>query len=76
MSTHNIPFSMQNRNQPKLTQICSYGIYFQGTQKNEFVTSVVNEPPVFEPAIEVLLYFCIVPDSSALVEIHFCESMS
>ena len=32
MSTHNIPFSMYKRNHPKLSKICSYGIFFQGTQ--------------------------------------------
>ena len=33
MSSHNIPFSIKKKNHPKLFQICSYGIYFQGTQE-------------------------------------------
>ena len=34
MSTHNIPFSIyiKKENHPKLSQICSYGIFFQETQ--------------------------------------------
>ena len=35
-------------NHPKLSQICSYGIFSKGL-KNEFETAVVNEPSVFEP---------------------------
>ena len=31
MSTHNIPFSNKIENNPRLTQICSYRIFFQGT---------------------------------------------
>ena len=41
MSTHNIP-----ENHPKLSQTCSYAIFFKGL-KNEFETSVVNEPLKF-----------------------------
>ena len=36
------------KNQPKFSQICSYGIFSKGL-KNEFETSTVNEPSVFEP---------------------------
>ena len=39
---------------PKLSQICSYGIFSNGL-KNEFETAVVNEPSVFEP----LKFYCI-----------------
>ena len=41
-------------NHPKLSQICNYRICFKGP-KNEFETSVVNEPSVFEP----LKFYCI-----------------
>ena len=55
MSTHNIPFfNMKKKNIPKLSQICSYGIFSNGL-KNEFETAVVNEPLVFEP----LKFYCI-----------------
>ena len=53
MSTHNIPFS-SIKNHPKLSQICSYGIFSKGL-KNEFETAVVNESSVFEP----LKFYCI-----------------
>ena len=42
-------------NHPKLSQVCNYGICFKGP-KNEFETSVVNEPSVFEP----LKFYCII----------------
>ena len=35
-------------NHPKLSQICSYGIFSKGL-KNEFETAVANEPSMFEP---------------------------
>ena len=35
-------------NQPKLSQICNYGIFSKGL-KNEFEIAVVNEPSVFQP---------------------------
>ena len=35
-------------NHPKLSQICSYGIFSKGL-KSEFKTAVGNEPSVFEP---------------------------
>ena len=47
-------FDIKKENHPTLSQICSHGILFQGTQE-EFETAMVNEPSVF--AIEVLLYF-------------------
>ena len=54
MSTHNIPFlNIKKENHPKLSQICNYGICSKGP-KNEFDTSVVNEPSVFEP----LKFYC------------------
>ena len=33
MSTHNIPFQYKKENNPKLSQICSYEIFFLGTQE-------------------------------------------
>ena len=30
MSKHNIPFQYKKRKHPKLSQICSYGIFFKG----------------------------------------------
>ena len=38
---------------PKLSQVCSYGIFSKGL-KIEFETAVVNEPSVFEP----LKFYC------------------
>ena len=35
-------------NQPKLLQICSYGIFSKGL-KNRFEIALVNEPSVFKP---------------------------
>ena len=40
-------------NNPKLFQICNYGICSKGP-KNEFEPAVVNEPSVFEP----LKFYC------------------
>ena len=54
MRTNNIPCSIKE-NHPKLSQICSCGIFSQGL-KNEFETAVVNEPSVFEP----LKFYCII----------------
>ena len=51
MSTHNVPFSIYKRKSSKLSQICSYWIFFT----DEFETAVVNEPSVFEP----LKFYCI-----------------
>ena len=47
-SRHTI-FNNKKENHPKLSQICSYGFFSQGIQKNEFESVVVNEPSVFEP---------------------------
>ena len=44
----------EEENHPKLSQICSYGIFSKGLQ-NEFETAVVNEPSEFEP----LKFYCI-----------------
>ena len=40
-------FNIKN-NHPKLSQICSYGIFFKGL-KNELETTLVNKISVFEP---------------------------
>ena len=53
MSTHNIPILIQKRKHPKLSQICSCGIFSKGL-KNEFEIAVVNEPSVFE----LLKFYC------------------
>ena len=47
-------FDMKKENRLKLSQICSYGIFFKGI-KNEFETTVVNKPSVFEP----FKFYCI-----------------
>ena len=36
MSTHNVPFSIEKENHPKLSQICSYGI-FKETQERVLI---------------------------------------
>ena len=55
MSAHNIPFTnAKEDNRSKLSQICSCGIFSKGL-KNEFETTAVNEPSVFEP----LKFYCI-----------------
>ena len=41
-------FNIKKENRPKLSQICSYGFFSKGL-KNEFETTVVKEPSVFEP---------------------------
>ena len=53
MSTQNIPFSVWKRKHPKLSQICSYGI-FSKELKKEFETAVVNEWSEFDP----LKFYC------------------
>ena len=55
MSTHNIPFSVEEENHPKLSQIYSYGIFFNGTQ--ERVRNSHGNRAISVRAIEVLLYF-------------------
>ena len=47
-------FSMNMTKLPKLSQICSYGLFSKGL-KNKFETAVVNEPSLFEP----LKFYCI-----------------
>ena len=54
MSTYNILFQDKKENHPKLSQICNYGICSKGP-KNEFETTMVKEPSVFEP----LKFYCI-----------------
>ena len=46
-------FKIKKENHPKLSHICSYGIFSKGL-KSEFETAVVNEPSVFEP----LKFYC------------------
>ena len=41
-------FQYENEKHPRLSQICSYGIFSKGLE-NEFEIAVVNEPSVFEP---------------------------
>ena len=47
-------FQYEKEKHPKLSQICSYGIFSKGL-KNEFERAMVNEPSVFEP----LTFYCI-----------------
>ena len=47
-------FQYEKEKHPKLSQICSYGIFSKGL-KNEFERAVVNELSVFEP----LKFYCI-----------------
>ena len=54
MSTHNIPFSIKKENHPKLSQICSYRILFQGSQ--ERVRNSRGKRAISVRATEVLLY--------------------
>ena len=55
MRTQNIPISITKKeSHPKLSQICSYGIFTKGL-KNEFETTMANESSVFEP----LRFYCI-----------------
>ena len=55
MSTQNIPFfEYEKEKQPKLSQICNYGIFSKGLKK-KFETAVVIEPSVFQP----LKFYCI-----------------
>ena len=46
-------YQYEKGKRPKLSQICSYGIFSKGL--NEFETAVVNESSVFEP----LKFYCI-----------------
>ena len=45
----------KKENNPKLSQICNYGICSKGL-KNEFEPAVVNEPSVFE----LFKFYCII----------------
>ena len=47
-------FNIKQEKYPKLSQICSYGIFSKGL-KNEFATAVVNETSVFES----LKFYCV-----------------
>ena len=49
-------FNIKKKNHLKLFQICRYEIFSKGL-KNEFETTVVNEPSVFEP----LNVYCNIP---------------
>ena len=41
-------FNIEKENRPKLSKICSDGIFLKGLE-NEFETAIVNEPSLFEP---------------------------
>ena len=43
-------FNMKRKKHPKLSQICSYGIFSKGLE-SEFETALVNEPSVFERVV-------------------------
>ena len=64
MSTHNIPFSILNENNPKLSQICSYRIFFQGTQ--EQVRNSHGKQAMSVRATEGLLYVRVIQGVSLL----------
>ena len=49
-------FKFEIENHPKLTQICSYGICFQGTQERVRNSRRGGKRAISVPAIEVLLY--------------------
>ena len=46
LTIYHIQYKIENH--PKLTKICSYGIFSKGF-KNDFETAMVKEPSVFEP---------------------------
>ena len=87
MSRHNIPFSIQKKKKkkkrkiPKLSQICSYGMFSEGL-KNEFETDVVNgKRAISVRATKVLLYcvcrfFCTSTHVAYFIQtfIHFIVS--
>ena len=52
-NTQYIIFYINKKKHPKLSQICSYGLFSKGLI-NEFETAVVNELSVFEP----LKFYC------------------
>ena len=45
-------FNMKKKNHPKLSQICSYGIFYWG-RKHELETAMVNEPSANQPRFKV-----------------------
>ena len=47
-------FNMNNKNTPKLSKICSFGLFFQGTQ--ERVRNSRGKRAISVRAFEVLLY--------------------
>ena len=55
-------FTIKKEIHPPLSQICSYGILFKGTQEEVRNTAVVNEPSVFEP----FKFYC------RLLQRHLC----
>ena len=57
-------------NQPKLNQICNYGICSKGP-KNEFQIAMINEPSVFEP----LKFYCIKKRDKEMApnKIRYCK---
>ena len=57
-----IIFNKQKENRPKLSQICSYGIFSYGL-KHEFETAMINKPSVFEP----LTFYCITRAQKRLI---------
>ena len=54
MSAHNIPFQSKKENHTKLSQICSQGIFFLGTE--ERVRNSRGKRAISVRATEVLLY--------------------
>ena len=46
-------FQYEKEKHAKLSEMCSYGMFYKGL-KNEFEKALVNEPPVFEP----LKFYC------------------
>ena len=50
-------FNINTKNHPKLSNICSYGIFSKGL-KNEFETAVVNESSAFKPLKFYCSYHC------------------
>ena len=60
-------------NQLKLSQICSYRIFFKGL-KDEFETAVVNESSVFEPVKFYCIFICTKKNISAIAAMHDSHS--
>ena len=57
-------FNIKQENNPKLSQFCSYGIFFQRL-KNEFEKAIVQELSVFEP----LKFYCMPLCKNALTQV-------